>query len=230
MDWKWEHEIASTTIGSVDKVLEIGCARGSFLERMQRKGAECVGLELNKIAIKTGHRKGLNILNQSVQNHAKQNPEKYDFVCSFQVLEHIASVREFIQASVDALGSGGTLIISVPNNDSLIFKCRDDILLNMPPHHMGLWDMNSLLSIQRIFGIRLRRIELEPLQPYHRGFADILVQKEMDVKMFEKYGVLGRIIKREIANRVGRRFTSYITSKLSKYIIGHTILVQYTKV
>jgi len=228
MDWKWEHEIASMIIGSVDKVLEIGCARGSFMERVQQKGIECVGLELNKSAIKTGCRKGLNILSQSIQEHAKQNPEKYDLVCSFQVVEHISAIKEFIQASVDALKPGGKLIMSVPNNypNSPILENN---ILNMPPHHMGLWDMNSLISVQRIFGIELRGIELEPLQPYHRGYADILVQKGMDVKMLEKYGILGKIIKREITNRFGRRFISYTASKLSKYMIGHTILVQYRK-
>ena len=224
MDWKWEHEIASTMIGPMDKVLEIGCARGSFLERMQQKGAECVGLELNKSAIETGHRKGLNILSQSIRNHAKQNPEKYDLVCSFQVVEHVASIRAFMQASVDTLRPGGTLVVSVPNNDSLMIKFNDDIVLNMPPHHMGLWDMNSLISVQRIFGIELRRIEFETLRNHGR-FVEIPVQQALAVKLSERYGVLGKII-----NPFGRRFVSYTFSKLLMYMIGHTILVQYTKV
>ena len=224
VDWKWEYEIASTMIGSMDKVLEIGCARGSFLERIQQTGTECVGLELNESAVGIGRRKGVNILDQSIQDHAKQNPEKYDLVCSFQVVEHIASVKEFIQASVDALRPGGTLIISVPNNDSLMFKFNHDIVTNMPPHHMGLWNMNSLICIQKIFGIELRRIELEPLRNHSR-FAEIPVEQALAVKLSEKYGVLGKII-----NPLGRRFVSYTISKLSKYMIGHTILVQYTKV
>lgn len=227
MDWKWEHEIASTMVTPMDKVLEIGCARGSFLERMQQKGIECVGLELNESAVETGRRKGLNILSQSMQDHAKQNPGKYDLVCSFQVVEHIASVKEFTQAAVDTLRLGGTLIISVPNNDSLIFKCHDNIVLNMPPHHMGLWDINSLISIQDIFGLKLKRVELEPLYS-HRRFVETFLQRELSAGLYRKYGVVGKMLTK-VSESIGRRIISYTVSKLSHYMIGHTILVQYTK-
>ena len=226
MDWKWEHEAASALIHEGDKVLEIGCARGGFLERMQQKGIKCTGLELNESALKYGRSRGLEILNQSIQAHAKENSEQYDVVCSFQVLEHVASVKEFMQASIDALKPGGKLIASVPNNDSLIFRCNPDIALNMPPHHMGLWDMNSLISLQKVFGTKLKRIEIEPLQSYHSGFAQEPLLKDLTLKASQKYGPLGRMI----VNMVGRRFMAYSVSKLSDYIIGHTILVQYDKV
>jgi 2-polyprenyl-3-methyl-5-hydroxy-6-metoxy-1,4-benzoquinol methylase len=226
MDWKWEHAVANALIHKGDKVLEIGCARGGFMEKMQQKGTKCVGLESNESASKDGRSKGLQILNQSIEDHARENLEHYDVVCSFQVVEHIAAVKEFMQASIDALKPGGKLVVSVPNNDSLIVRLHPDIVTNMPPHHMGLWDISSLISIQKVFGIELKRIEIEPLQPYHSGFAQEPLLKDLTLKASQKYGPLGRMI----VNMVGRRFMAYSVSKLSDYIIGHTILVQYDKV
>jgi 2-polyprenyl-3-methyl-5-hydroxy-6-metoxy-1,4-benzoquinol methylase len=221
MDWKWEHEMASGLIRPAEEVLEIGCAKGSFLDRIQQKGIRCVGLELNESASDYARSRGLAVSNQSIQDHAKGHPRQYDVVCSFQVMEHVAAVGEFIQASIDALKPGGRLIVSVPNSESVI-RSHAGFSTNMPPHHMGLWDMNSLISIQRVFGIELRRIELEPLQPYHVGLAVTPVLREL----VERYGLLGRVL----ARSVGRPFISFTVSTLSKEIIGHTILVEYAKV
>ena len=219
MDWKWEYEMASNIIKSKDKVLEIGCGRGSFLEKMQQKGADCTGLELNKNSVLYGQDKKMKILNESIQNHAKNNHERYDVVCSFQVVEHIAKIKEFLQASIDAIKPDGKLIISVPNNygDSIILK---DNLLNMPPHHMGLWDSVSLSNLQNIFPFRLELLEVEPIQKYHFGYYKSLVENYLakDSDFWDKF------FKRK------RRFIIDKSIQcLSKYLIGHTILAQYRK-
>ncbi len=224
MDWKWEHQITSEIIKPTDKVLEIGCGRGGFLNRLKEMGTESVGLELNRSAAQAARARGLNVLDQSIQDHARENPEKYDVVCSFQVAEHIADIRPFMQASLDALKRGGTLIVSVPNNESLVIARYPHYVANMPPHHMGLWDMKSLINLPKIFGIELANIILEPLQPYHRGFADDLVMKERAERLMRKYGFVG-----DLYHKYTKGLISLTSSKLSGYIIGHTILAQYVK-
>ena len=220
MDWKWEHEIASNIIKPRDRVLEIGCGRGSFLIKMQQIGADCTGLELNDNAVSYGQNKKVRILNESIQSHAKNNHERYDVVCSFQVVEHIAKIKEFLQSTVDAVKPGGKLIISVPNNygDSIILK---DNLLNMPPHHMGLWDAVSLANLQNIFSIRLERLEMEPIQKYHLGYYQSL----LETSFVQKYRLWGKVFR-----RVVNFFILNNLNDLSKYILGHTILVEYKKI
>ena len=224
MDWKWEHEIASTLIRPTDRVLEIGCARGGFLESTQRKGIKCVGLELNESAFEYGRRRGLEILDQSVQDHAQENPERYDVVCSFQVVEHIAAIKEFMQASIDALKPCGKLIVSVPNNDSLIFKCNQ-IALNMPPHHMGLWDINSLIKMQQFFALQIEAIYLEPLQAYHVGYAQSVVGKRLSQELRHKYRFLAFFIQ-----RIGNPFIRFGMREVAQYINGHTVMAIYIRV
>jgi SAM-dependent methyltransferase len=168
MNWKWEHEEVQRIISKNDKVLEIGCAQGAFVEVLEKSGVKVSGLELNSTAVKIAQSKGLTIFEETIEQHALNNREAYDVVCSFQVMEHIADLKSVIESSLHALNKGGKLIISVPNNNSFIKNSPYDIL-NMPPHHMCLWDGSSLKNIQNYFNLSIEKIIYEPLQPYHYG-------------------------------------------------------------
>lgn len=225
MDWKWEHEEAIKVCSDAKSVLEIGCAQGEFLEKVKAKGITCTGLELNAHAAEKAREKGLDALEEMAQVHAQKNKEKYDVVCSFQVMEHIAPIGEFIRASVDALKPGGKLIISVPNNDSIVFTTTDNIVLNMPPHHMGLWNANSLLSLQHFFPLRMEKVHLEPLQSYHVHFAKIVAERNFSEKLARKHLSWIPFIK-----IIGDQFINMNIRAVAHHIVGHSIMVVYTKI
>lgn len=225
MDWKWEHEEIRHLIQPKYRVLEIGCGRGSFLQKIQRRGIKCAGLELNKSAVAYGKNKKLKILNISIQDYAKKNYQKYDIVCSFQVVEHIAKIKEFLQASIHVLKPGGKLIISVPNNDSFIFESYKDIPLNLPPHHMGLWNMNSLIKLEKFFDVRLDEFLIEPLQEYHLGYARLLIEKKLYQEFRNKYGFLASYILNPV-----KPLILIGIKEMAKYLPGQSIIAVYIKI
>lgn len=167
--WKWEHEIAKTLLKDGDQVLEVGCGVGFFLKRISEDmRVSCKGLEFNARARSAGvfdH-----IFGESIQAYAARNTEAADMVCTFQVLEHVSDVEAFLTACCAALAPGGLLVISVPNNDSNIQYDKRNVL-NMPPHHMGLWRAGSLASLVNHFPLVLEGIYTEPLSdasiPWH---------------------------------------------------------------
>ena len=163
MDWKWEHDIALSVLSAGHKVLEIGSGKGSFLDRLQADGFDVSGLELNEDMLEKCQNRGLNVQNENIVNFAEKKAEFYDFVCSFQVMEHIADVKNVLEASVKVLKPGGKLLISVPNNASFIRSIKDNYL-NMPPHHAGLWDKKSLSALTELFPIGLDKLYFESLQ------------------------------------------------------------------
>lgn len=161
---RWEHGKALELIGSGEKVLEVGAGAGFFIERLLDKNIEARGLELNGRAIEVANERGIELIKELVQSHAESHTSEYDVVCSFQVLEHIAEPASFLASMVNCLRPGGKLIIGVPNNDSYLFKNRmPSKVLNMPPHHMGLWTPESLSALQGLLDIRLRDVYYEPL-------------------------------------------------------------------
>ncbi len=166
MSWKWEHQVCNKFINEGSKLLEIGCGRGDFIRKIssQYENIYCVGLELNKKAAASDER--FKILNLSIENFSRNNQGIFDIVCSFQVLEHIPEVNSFLKASIKCLRDDGLLVISVPNNNSYI-KYGKSSILNMPPHHMGLWTDESLKRIGEYYNLELVEIAYEPLQPYH---------------------------------------------------------------
>ena len=169
MPWRWEHEAALEYIKDGDNVLEIGCGSGKFLKQLSNtKRVNTVGLELNDEALTEGQQEGLNVLPTPLDIYAKENIEKFDVVCSFQVLEHISQVRPFFENQVACLKKGGYLITAVPNNDGFIKYGYSP--LNVPPHHMGLWTEDSLNKAGDYFSLQSITTQFSPLEEHHRNY------------------------------------------------------------
>ncbi|MES2213782.1 MAG: class I SAM-dependent methyltransferase [Patescibacteria group bacterium] len=221
---KIEHEDALTYIDGASSLLEIGCGRGEFLEKVQKQNIKATGLELNESAVREGQARGFKVLHESIEEHTKAHPGEYDVVCSFQVVEHIADIGTFMKASIDALRPGGKLIICVPNNDSVLFHAGQEIYLNMPPHHMGMWDIHSLTALTRAFPLTLFDIRLESLQSQHVGFARKVALRS----------VLEKLGRRNLAWIPGLGFIAEKILRMGAYalaphMIGHSITAVYTK-
>ena len=136
----------------------------------------------------------MNIEYKTIQVKAKETFEEFDIVCAFQVLEHIDNVKSFIDSSLQILKKGGKLIIAVPFNNPYLF--RNDILntLNMPPHHMGLWNKKAFMNMDKFFPMCLEKLIIEKLPAEGYDFnrfyfvnKDIIYSKGMPFKyLFDK--------------------------------------------
>ncbi|WP_448528202.1 class I SAM-dependent methyltransferase [Raineya sp.] len=176
--WKWEHEIAWQFIKPQQKVLEIGCGNGYFLEKIKNeKGGEVIGLEFNPKAIEFAQKKGLQVQAESIESFCQTNQEKFDAVCAFQVLEHITDAKTFLESALQTLKKGGYLCIGVPNNDSYLYAKDTYQSLNLPPHHTLLWRESSLHYVARMFDLDVKFFK-EPVQPIHKSLAYRLWLKE----------------------------------------------------
>jgi len=220
MDDKWEHQAAGKWLHRGDKVLEVGCGRGSFLRQLGEKGIDAVGLELNEEAVKHCLKNMLNVYRQDLADHARENRNRYEAVCVFQVLEHIAKPTEFLLSALAVLQTGGKLIVSVPNNDGFI---KNDLLnlLNLPPHHLGLWGRNSLESLTKFLPLKLKEIQFEPLARYHvRYYFEVLIGN----RLVRSFGYFGKAFRLAII----LPFCLGIFL-CSPWIMGHTIIAIYEK-
>src|SRR5687768_2463878 len=73
-DWyymkeKWEYDESIKFISPTDRVLEIGCGDGNFLDIVNNKfNSNPVGLELNQTAIDKARSRGLTVFNELLNN------------------------------------------------------------------------------------------------------------------------------------------------------------------
>jgi len=235
-DWyyesdKWEFREALKHIRKEGRVsvLEIGCARGDFLNMVHNYNvqASLTGLELNEKAAAEGRRRGFHVLTQSSEDHSRTQKADYEVVAGFQVLEHIPSpsMMDFLWGVSSMIKPGGKFIVSVPDNS---YRASDSIFvnieqaLNMPPHHQGLWDIPSLAYLTKILPLRLDIIAVEPATAIHRSNSYRGIIKGDLIKRFGS--LLGFAI-----YSVARPFYNHALKHLSKYLPGHTVLAVYSK-
>lgn len=168
-DWyykseKYEYDYVLPYIGSKDRVLEIGCGKGTFSKKLKTK--KYVGLEYSENAKALADTDGVDVRNESIAFHAVKNSESYDAVVSFQVLEHVCDPKGFVMSALDCLKPGGTLILTTPSEDSWL-QYKQNFSLNMPPHHVTKWTDKCLINLADQFNIKHVHLHHEPLNSYH---------------------------------------------------------------
>ena len=218
-DWnykedKWEHDIALRHIRAGDRVLDVGCGEGNFLDKVRRVTPHAFGIELNKQAANVAVAKGIGVHRELIEEHAPSSA--YDVVTTFQVLEHIADPLPFINNCLKVLRAGGTLIVGVPNNDAFL-RLDPDAVLNQPPHHMGLWNRESLTSLGSLLGLDVLAFEIEPLNEtgWFQAVIESAYMGPFQRRLFHRLGF-------------GKVFARFV-SENAHTIAGHTIVAFFRK-
>lgn len=101
------------------KILEIGCASGSFLKVLQDKGFYDVkGIDIDqKLASHGRDVLGVNIEVADWNSYITNTSECFDFIFALDVLEHLSpnEVESVLHATRQKLSPHGKLIMRVPN-------------------------------------------------------------------------------------------------------------------
>jgi SAM-dependent methyltransferase len=225
---KAEYEIARALLGKkCTRVLDIGCGLGDFANY---DSGQYVGLELNESAVSAARAKGRDVRCETIQEHARAHPEGYDAVVSFQVLEHVTSPREIIEASLLTLKPRGKMVICVPNDESFV-GYRKNSILNSPPHHISRWCPSTLDWIASRYKLQLIGIEFEPLGNEHTSeylateMEGLLAGEMKRTPIFE--AGIGRYLKDRLIRTILRCRKGY-RSKIARPV-GHSMIGIYQK-
>jgi 2-polyprenyl-3-methyl-5-hydroxy-6-metoxy-1,4-benzoquinol methylase len=161
---KWEFRKAIELIDNGMKVLDIGSGGGDFLNNVRaQKHADVYALEKSSYACKLLKEKNIPFFPQTLEDFANTTTERFDVVSAFQVLEHVSEPGAFLNAATKLLKPNGKLIIGVPNSNPYLYKKDLYHTLNLPPHHMGLWDKEALKNLAPYFNLENKQVYIEPL-------------------------------------------------------------------
>ena len=147
------------------KLLDIGCADGSFLSQAHKRGFDVFGIDFDKEAVAA-------VVNQrkipaeacSLDVFASDaNFRRFDVITFFEVLEHQDDLDKFLEQVKRLLKPGGRIAGTVPNRDRfmLIREYQD-----YPPNHFIRFSRKALVNL-------LQKSGFSNVAVYERGFRYI---------------------------------------------------------
>lgn len=140
-----------------DRLCDVGCADGQFLELAMLRGWTCHGIELNPPAAAAARAKGA-LISVGVLEEIDDLPwGTFDLVTSWDVLEHTPDPRPFSERLVRLLSPGGTLVVTTLNYDSLVRRCFGWRWSMVCDDHFTYWNARSLRTLFESQGLRLVR-------------------------------------------------------------------------
>ena len=100
-----------------NSLLEIGPGFGTFCEEAISRNIfkRVVAVEPNKGLAETCRKKGIEVFEKPVEEIDLDEQDLFDVVANFEVLEHLVSPYEFLEASYKCLKPGGILMLTCPN-------------------------------------------------------------------------------------------------------------------
>lgn len=207
-DWDEDHQFGFNQIGLEEHVLEIGCNSGKFLKRVTEKSKNVIGLDFNPSALAKAANRGVNAIDESIEVHAERRAGEYDVVCAFQVFEHLMRIGTVMAAILKALKPGGKLVLSVPNNEPYFQRFNKYEVMNMPPHHVGLWNLEAFKRMATHFDMNF-------VQHYYYGRRGLLPDAYLRSKLMA--GVRSLPIRHTILDKLKMLAAVPVALPLSSY-------------
>ncbi|HLG04022.1 MAG TPA: class I SAM-dependent methyltransferase [Bacteroidia bacterium] len=142
----------------LNRILDIGCGDGYFLETAKKNGWEVYGIEFTDDAVRVCREKGIPVHLGTILNF--QPDVEFDVVTSFEVLEHINNGNAFLQKVKLLLRSGGIFYFTTPNFNSLsrrILGGKWNVIEY--PEHLVYYTKATACNLVDMAGFQLDSIE-----------------------------------------------------------------------
>jgi SAM-dependent methyltransferase len=147
-------------IPSGASVIDVGCGRGDFLRfaRRERPDLELTGIDVAPNEVTEGIR--------FIQGDILQFPlhDRFDAVLSFQVIEHLPDVHEFLDRLLQLMRPAGFVSVATPNSASTLYSAArfgKAVGFALPfnrlysRHHLQHFTRRSLFRLFALHGCRV---------------------------------------------------------------------------
>ncbi|MFN7973998.1 MAG: class I SAM-dependent methyltransferase [Acidobacteriota bacterium] len=117
-----------------ERVLELGCGRGEFLEVLKARGKKVTGVELDPEMASQAREKGIEVAVAEGREYLASVVEPFDAIIAAHLLEHlpVPEADELIALAASKLCRGGILCLIVPNVAS--YPVMGEEFWNDPTH------------------------------------------------------------------------------------------------
>lgn len=142
-----------------NKILDVGCGLGYFLEEAKKRGWEVYGTELSDKATEVCVKKGINIIKGAL-NLSDFEPNMFDVITSFEVIEHINNPKSELAYFNRVLRPQGLVYITTPNFNSLLrYQLKAQYNVITYPEHLSYYTPKTLKHLFETNGFTKQNIE-----------------------------------------------------------------------
>lgn len=175
-DWRFKFFFATArSLNLHGRLLDVGSGDGRFLLRASQEGwrGTLSGLEFNPDMAR--RRRGPFKIEIGKIEEFVERPDlqPYDVVTIFDVLEHLAEPGRSLGHIVRLIRPGGTLVITVPNNDRIRLMERE--IFDFPPNHNTRWTARALAGLAERNGLEVLQVRVSPFT--FQSFSDQIFYK-----------------------------------------------------
>jgi 2-polyprenyl-3-methyl-5-hydroxy-6-metoxy-1,4-benzoquinol methylase len=159
VNWIFDSKEESLPKMMPGSLLEVGCASGSFLQKMAEKGWQVQGIEFSEKAAQSARDDGHLVFTGSLEQAPAPNTE-FDLIAGWMVLEHLHDPINCLKKLNEWASPSTWLVLSVPNADTLEFTIFGDKWYALQlPTHLYHFTPKSIEHVLNAAGWRLIRIQ-----------------------------------------------------------------------
>lgn len=228
---KTEYDFSSKLALPGMSLIDVGCGIGEFSVFLPKQ-VDFIGVELSSKSVELANSLGRNVKQIDINNAPDDFNNHFDMVTCFQVLEHIVDVDVFITSLIKLCKPGGKIVIAVPNNDGFVGSAVNN-MLNMPPHHILLWNKSSLYFLASKYDLIVDSYLEERVTEVHREwFFSVLIRRFFMRLLSKPFKVIDH--DRSLLQRVLNKFT-FLLSRMLSFISpkvnqpGHSSIIVFKK-
>jgi len=155
------HEILDEfeSFRKTNRILDVGCGTGYFLNEAKKRGWEVYGTEISQKSVDICSKKGI-IMKKGFLNAVDFEPNSFDIILSIEVIEHINNPQEEISNFYTILRKGGLVYVTTPNFNSLLrLKLKAAYNVITFPEHLSYYTPNSLKKLFKLKGFKTHQIK-----------------------------------------------------------------------
>lgn len=145
---RWEYRVVANYLATNDeftRVLDVGAGSGSFLAMLGPNFTKCA-IEPTATNRHLLESRGMSAV-ASFSDFLTRTGDRADIVTMFQVIEHIADARPFLEEARKSIKPGGILAVSTPDAPSQVRKQALVPEFDVPPNHVSIYSAKSLRAL-----------------------------------------------------------------------------------
>lgn len=152
---------------STYSLLEVGAGFGTFCVEAKSRGIfeRVIAVEPTRKLAETCRQRGLQVIEKPVEQIDFGGDYMFDVVANFEVIEHLFSPAEFVQAMAGLLRPGGILILTCPNGRGFDIEVLGSASNTVDHEHLNYFSPSSL-------SLLLAKQGLEVLESFTPGRLD----------------------------------------------------------